>query len=138
MLNGKEWNNFALKKRSLRVTDPVGIQRETYFLSLPYRYAIPLMTCSLFLHWLVSQSLFLIRVKVIDFEHVEPSGKIVSKDDIRSVCGYTVISVVLAIILALIMLVTAIVFGLRRYTGQIPLAAACRYSILLCNHSNEY
>jgi len=35
-----EWSRFAHSRKPLRVTSPAGQQRSTYFLSLPYRYAI--------------------------------------------------------------------------------------------------
>lgn len=41
---------------------PQGEQRSTYWLQLPYAYSIPLITASATLHWLISQSIFLMRV----------------------------------------------------------------------------
>lgn len=61
-----EWNEFGKRKRYLRVTSPVGEQRSTHFLQLPYRYAIPLTVFSGTLHWLTSQSLFLQRLEMRD------------------------------------------------------------------------
>lgn len=55
-----EWQSYAMKKKTLRVGSPVGSQRSTYFLSLPWRYGLPLMATFTILHWTVSQSFFLI------------------------------------------------------------------------------
>ena len=38
-----EWFDFALERRYLRVTDPVGKQRSTYHLQIPYRYSLSLL-----------------------------------------------------------------------------------------------
>jgi hypothetical protein len=41
MLVGDEWSRFATHRKTLRVTHPRGIQRSTYFVSMPYKYSIP-------------------------------------------------------------------------------------------------
>jgi hypothetical protein len=60
MLVGDEWSRFATHRKTLRVTHPRGIQRSTYFVSMPYKYGIPLMIANTVLHILISQSLFII------------------------------------------------------------------------------
>lgn len=40
MLGAYEWSRFAHHRKSLQVTSPDGTQRETYYLQLPYTYAI--------------------------------------------------------------------------------------------------
>ncbi|KAH7082209.1 hypothetical protein FB567DRAFT_630623 [Paraphoma chrysanthemicola] len=52
-------NIYASKRKALRVSSPKGEQRSTYFLSLPWRYGIPLAATSALLHWTLSQSIFL-------------------------------------------------------------------------------
>ncbi|KAF2824800.1 hypothetical protein CC86DRAFT_295957 [Ophiobolus disseminans] len=54
-----EWQSFSRKPKSLRVTSPTGQQRSTYFLSLPWRYSLPLMGIFTTLHWTLSQAIFL-------------------------------------------------------------------------------
>ncbi|KAL3457959.1 hypothetical protein BJX64DRAFT_292622 [Aspergillus heterothallicus] len=52
-----EWSRYSLPKyhRGLRVSwNPQGAQRPSYFLSLPYRCAVPLIAASAMLHWLIS------------------------------------------------------------------------------------
>jgi hypothetical protein len=61
--SAREWNNYALHRKGLRVTEtPQGFQKSTHFLQLPYRWAIPLTVAQGFLHWFLSQSVFLVRV----------------------------------------------------------------------------
>lgn len=51
-----EWSRYFIHRKGLRVSEiPRGAQRSTYFLQLPYRFAIPLMITSGTLH--VSTSL---------------------------------------------------------------------------------
>lgn len=61
MLVALEWSNYSIHKKSLRVSNPTGAQRGSYFLTVPYRYGIPLLGVSSLLQWLVSQSIFLIQ-----------------------------------------------------------------------------
>ncbi|KAF2821148.1 hypothetical protein CC86DRAFT_359821, partial [Ophiobolus disseminans] len=64
MLLGHEWATYARQHKGLRLSgSPRGAQRSTYFLSLPYRFAVPLMTLSGVLHWMVSQSIFFVAIE---------------------------------------------------------------------------
>jgi hypothetical protein len=60
MLVGDEWSRFATHRKTLRVTHSRGIQRSAYFVSMPYKYGIPLTIANIILHILISQSLFFI------------------------------------------------------------------------------
>lgn len=67
MLVADEWCGFAKNRKTLRVSAPVGIQRSSYTLSMPLRYGIPMTIISLLLHWLISQSIFIVRVNKFDY-----------------------------------------------------------------------
>ena len=56
-----EWFRYFHHKRLLRVSSPVGIQKSSYFLSLPWRVGVPLMLLFMLIHWLLSQSVFVIQ-----------------------------------------------------------------------------
>ena len=72
-----EWMNFCKHKKGLRVSKPEGEQRRTYFLSLPYRYSIPLATKSMLLHWLLSQTMFVHQTNMYNSDQTpNPSGNI--------------------------------------------------------------
>ena len=66
MLVALEWSKYSTQRKSLRVSNPTGAQRSSYFLTIPYRYGIPLLGTSSLLQWLVSQSIFLIRTTNYD------------------------------------------------------------------------
>ncbi|KAK8115505.1 hypothetical protein PG984_012007 [Apiospora sp. TS-2023a] len=76
------------RRRTLRVSEPVGLQRSTYTISLPFRYGIPLYAASGVMHWLVSQSLFLARITALEDQH----GTVNVRDSF-STCGYSPIAV---------------------------------------------
>ena len=74
-----ELSHFAGMAKPMRVSSPKGSQRSTYWLQLPYRWSIPLMSAMALLHWLVSQALFVVNVKVL-----HPRGY---RMDDHSFCG---------------------------------------------------
>ena len=74
MLVGSERGRFATHRKTLRVTHPRGIQRSSFFVSMPFKYSIALMLANTVLHFLTSQSLFII-------------GVITPSDDDRTVTG---------------------------------------------------
>jgi hypothetical protein len=81
----KEFDNLAKNQKGLRMSDRTrGKQRASHFLTLPIRYALPLMACSSAMHWLCSQSLFLVR-----FDGKSSSGQLDEKDRLVQL-GYNV------------------------------------------------
>ncbi|KAJ5210104.1 hypothetical protein N7491_009916 [Penicillium cf. griseofulvum] len=51
-----EWSGYAIHRKGLRVSNNAQLsQRSQYFLSIPYRYSMPLLAASATLHWLISQ-----------------------------------------------------------------------------------
>ena len=51
-------------RKTLRVSAPEGIQRSSYFVSMPWKYGIPLISSMSVLHWLISQSVFVYVAEV--------------------------------------------------------------------------
>jgi len=49
---------------------PAGNQRSTYFLHLPCRFGLPLVLFSGILHWLASQSMFVVAIDFYNFQGV--------------------------------------------------------------------
>ncbi|MCJ1308393.1 hypothetical protein MMC25_002046 [Agyrium rufum] len=127
-LLNQEWTSYTQKRKSLRVTDPAGAQCSTYFLQLPYTYAMPLMAFSGLLHWLVSQSIFLAQVNYYD-EQGENNDRYVI-----STCGYSCIAIVLALVVGSLLVVGSWVNSFRRYPGNIPLATTGSAAISAACH----
>jgi hypothetical protein len=125
-----EWNDHASSRRGLRVTDPTAgsQQREAYFLQLPYRWAVPLVVCSGFLHWLLSQSLFLVRILYYD-----QSGTFLPEVS-KSACGYSIFSLFIFSIVFMLMLGAIFVFTFRQVDVKIPPAQHCSLVISAACH----
>ena len=135
MLAGLEWSQMAWQKKSLRVSQrPQGEQRGSYFLHLPYRYAIPLLGFSAAMHWLVSQSIFLIAV-----ERYDPQGypSTIDSGGEHYTCSWSPLAVLLVICGGVLMTAGAIGMGLRKYQPGMPLGGTNSAVIAVVCHVVE-
>lgn len=122
-------NPTLTPNKPLRVSSKAeGAQRTSYFLGLPSRYSLPLMTCYAALHWLVSQSLFYIRVFFYDVH-----GRYVESADINA-CGWSPMAIIFAIAIGGLMVLMLFALGMGRFKSHIPLAASCSAAISAACH----
>ncbi len=128
MLLAAEWNDYAHERKPLRVTQATGSQRSTYRLQLPYKYSIPLMIISAFLHWLVSQSLFLARVTLYSRTGGADSERSIST------LGYSFMPMLTAITIGAMTVLIGILHGFRLYKPGIPLVGSCSAAISAACH----
>ncbi|ORY71967.1 uncharacterized protein BCR38DRAFT_418535, partial [Pseudomassariella vexata] len=136
------------KRKPLRVSEPVGIQRSSYFISLPLRYGVPLYVTSGIMHWLVSQSLFLARITALTPDGVQ------DYDSSFSTCGYSPIAIIIstfelrvlvpapdayegtiAIIVGAVLVLFIVVLGLRRYDGTMRMVSTNSRAISAACHT---
>lgn len=138
MLGAKEWSRFASSRRALRVTAPVTGQMSTYYLQLPYTFAIPLLFLSGTLHWLMSSSLFLADVTFIDDTGTGDTFNLAAgSDDWNhgiSTAGYSCIAIFCAIVVGSVAVLAAIVVGFRQFDSEIPLVGNCSAAISAACH----
>ncbi|KAJ5373602.1 hypothetical protein N7517_005608 [Penicillium concentricum] len=130
MLSAVEYDNYAKERKPLRVSWPRGSQRSTYYLSLPYRYSIPLLIVSAVLHWLVSQSFFFVQVILFD-RHGVPQT---SPPEVLVTCGYSPVAIIFAIIVGGSLPIVALALGLRHFRSHMPLAGQCSAAISAACH----
>lgn len=126
MASSHEWNTLATSRKGLRVTRPSGEQRSTYFLQLPYRWALPLIVTSGVLHWLLSQAFFLIR---IDW-HTE-DGKL---DKWKSACGVSFSSLFTFSFVAFLLVCGLLFIARWPMLARLPLAENCSLMISAASH----
>jgi hypothetical protein len=124
---GQEWYHWSAangpsKRRGLRVSSPEPTQRSSYFISLPYRFGIPIMVASSTLHWLISQAIFVVNTKAFDADgQANPSYD-------TSRVGFSSLGIIMALSLGLGMVAVLFGFGFRSFpSGQerMPLASTC-------------
>jgi hypothetical protein len=132
MLVAREWSKYSTHRKALRVSNPTGAQRSSYFLSVPYKYGIPLLVCSSLLQWLVSQSVFLIRT--LNFDPTS-TGTLASQSNR---VGFSPIGIIAAYALTGLMFLVLLLlaFGMRFPSGNkgMPLVATCSAAISASCH----
>lgn len=127
MIGGLEWSQFGVLRKPLRVSSlRQGDQRTRHVLQLPYRFSIPLVACSVLVHWLISQSLFLIAVETED-----------SGDWSFLKLGYSPIAIVFVLIVSCLLVVAIIVVGLFRLPSAMPVVGSCSLAIAAACHHYE-
>lgn len=125
-----EWASYSLQRKGLRVShDRTGAQRATYFLQLPYRLGVPLMVMSTALHWLVSQSIFLVSIETYDV-----NGLPKEEEERIATCGYSPLAIICLLVVSGLVVVFTLVQGgkvlrsegmPRVGSNSVGIAAAC-------------
>lgn len=130
-----EWETYADQRKGLRVSGtPHGEQRCTYFLQLPYRIALPLMVLSGVLHWIVSQSIFLVSVQSYEYSTETQSWSDASIGSTLS-CGYSPLAIILTMSAGVLMILILFITGMIRFRTAMPVAASCSAAIAAACHT---
>lgn len=136
MAQAAEWSSFSYERKGLRVTQPRGAQRSTYWLHLPYRYGIPLMAASMTMHWLISQSIFLARIQR---RTITASNGLDVKHNSAVTCGYSIMPIIFSISLGCVMLfILWLIALLKRLPGHMPLIGSNSAVISAACHCAEH
>lgn len=110
----EEWSRFAIRRRGLRTSETSGDQRSTYWLSIPFRYSIPLLIIGIFHHWILSSSCFLVRF---------PPSQEGGPDDKLSNIGWGNPAGTIFCITNVLVFGAVYMVGLRRLASKMPIAA---------------
>ncbi|EHY56089.1 hypothetical protein HRR83_006539 [Exophiala dermatitidis] len=128
-----EWSGFATERKPLRVSKPKGAQRSTHFLQLPYKIALPMMIVAGFLHWMISQALFLVVVR-----QYNATGTLYSPIAVVS-CGFSPIAMIVVMVAGAAIIIATIVLGCaRHYNPMMPLAGSCSAAISAACHQPDW
>lgn len=118
-----------------------GAQRDTYFLQLPYRYSIPLLIFSGGLHWLISQTFFLVNLEVYapsddatSMERVTHEGSGVGV----TACVWSPLGTLCVFVGVILMWRFLVVAQTRRLRfGVMPVAGSCSAAISAACHPDS-
>ncbi|KAF2823774.1 hypothetical protein CC86DRAFT_327712 [Ophiobolus disseminans] len=126
----REWESYAQKRKGLRVSSvPCGEQRSTYFLQLPYRIAVPFMIISGFLHWIISQSFFLVSVQLYAHSAAEGWKERLDNPATRVSIGYSLLPMVVGVVVGGCLLVGILAVGFTRFETAMPVVSSCSAAI---------
>ncbi|OAL04396.1 hypothetical protein IQ06DRAFT_267583 [Phaeosphaeriaceae sp. SRC1lsM3a] len=129
MFIAKEWSTYLHERKPLRVTATLGQQRSTYWLTVPYRYAIPMTVVSGAFHWLASQSLFMVQITVTD----SLTREISEKEQI-STLGFSPFALILTCALATLIASSGLAMGRLKFPAGMPVAGSCSAAISAACH----
>ncbi|OHF03303.1 hypothetical protein CORC01_01356 [Colletotrichum orchidophilum] len=139
-----EWDRYGNENesKSLRVSSTrKGSQRDTYFLQLPYRYSLPLVIFSGGLHWLISQSFFLVNLEVYAPSDDATSMVRVTNGGSRAgvtACGWSPLGVLCVLVVIILMMGFLIITERRRLRfGAMPVAGSCSAAISATCHPDS-
>ena len=147
MFVSRSWALFIDKPQCLRVSTPNGKQKSSYFLSLPFRYSMPLSACSILLHWLLSQSWFVVQTRVFTSTGEEEGDGFVREPSLdSSVIGYSSIGIILSLATLVLFLIGLVTLGSRKLPYRrahrvvdsevirMPLVSTCSAAIAAACH----
>ena len=129
MASNREWNRFSVRgavkhaPKTLRTSCPVGQQQRTYFLQLPFRFAVPLIMVSAILHWLISQSIFLATVS-----YYRADGTLKEAFAVAS-CGFSPMGMILVLITGVAMLLVLVGISMIPAEKGMPIVRSCSLAI---------
>ncbi|KAI6082383.1 hypothetical protein F4821DRAFT_216117 [Hypoxylon rubiginosum] len=138
----REWSLFSESYQGLRVTDPKGDQYSTYRLQLPYKYSIPLIAISIFLHWLLSNTIYLFvslggyygTTGFISGDLVDPS----LPPNTAIAVGYSGKSLLAMLVVSCVLITIPFILSFKRLppnmvnigSNSLAISAACHASVL--------
>lgn len=128
MATAHEYNQLGSHRKGLRVSKPEGEQRETYFLQLPLRWGIPLNACSGVLHWLASQTLFIVRLDRIKFDGSWDKG------DSVAAFGFSTSALLALFVVHIALQIFVLVIASFQFTEAVPFSGNCSWVISAACH----
>lgn len=130
IFTAREYCFFAFETRHLRVATPAGDQLGPWLLGMPFGWGIAFNILQTLLHWLISQSLFVVDI-LISNENGMPDF---NRDSILN-CGFSPLAVTCALVVILVMFLAIIILGLIKLPrGSPPLAGNCSAAITAACH----
>ena len=129
MLISEDYSQFGKRPETLQVSNPSGTQRSAFLLSLPTRYGIAVLSLMALLHWFLSTVITVVRVRVFDDSLQKWTGTATTS------CGWYPIAIAECLVVGGILTLALLIFGLRRHSSDIPLAATCSAAISAACHA---
>lgn len=128
-----ELSRYGSARKPLRVSAPIGMQRSSHFLSLPYRFGIPLSICSGLMNWFISQSVFFVRTVAYNSDGTKDPPNDTPND--TSGVGFSPIGIIFAFSLAVAMLLAlGDVAFIKKYPDTMPLMSTNSAAISAACH----
>ncbi|KAL1637613.1 hypothetical protein SLS58_009286 [Diplodia intermedia] len=110
----EEWSHNAYRPAALRVSRPQGSQRSTS------------------LHWIISQSIFLVKV-----DGKDARGGYNDDGTSAITCGYSPLGMIITLLVGVLFMLSIAALGIRKLKPGIPLAGSCSAAISAACHGPD-
>jgi hypothetical protein len=137
MFLAQDWSKFAFRAQPLMTSKPVGKQRGTWLLGAPLEWGLALYALQTLLHWLVSQSIFVVQIIVYNKDGSPRAYDPQTTNDFSHIsnCGYSPIAIIFSVIAAGFLMLSAILLLWRRFPeGSPPVVSTCSAAISAACH----
>ncbi|KAF2737270.1 hypothetical protein EJ04DRAFT_510377 [Polyplosphaeria fusca] len=137
MAGALEWESYARYRKGLRVSGQSdGDQRATYFLQLPYRFAVPLIAFSILLHFLVSRVVSMVIIDRYVFDLVREEWQLAERTENCGIyqCHFSLLAMIVIIVVGGSLVLALMATSMRRLLTDMPAAANCSLIISAACH----
>lgn len=111
MFTSSHWSLLGSRPTAMLVSNPVGKQKSRWWFGSPWAWALPFMGLSMLLHWLCSQSLFLIQIDI--YNSLSADELDVFERQLTN-AAYSPIAAIVALVTGFLLPALAIVVGLKQ------------------------
>ncbi|KAH7341227.1 hypothetical protein BKA66DRAFT_448311 [Pyrenochaeta sp. MPI-SDFR-AT-0127] len=134
-MEAQEWNDLASAHKLLRVSSSVS-KASRFWLSLPPLYSISLMVFSAVLHWLVSQAIFMTKIRFLNFAGgpSERFGGGESRPGELLAASYSTGAILLCFLMSFVMVSGLLLVGAQKLRNQMTLVSSCSAAIAAACH----
>lgn len=133
MLAAAEYSSYGVDRKPLQVTWPVkgSQQHSIYWLSVPYQYDIPIMVLYMILHWLVSESIYYVRMTPYSVDDQPLYNTETSS------LALAPLPLFFAVVVGFLMISFLVALSFRRFKSTMRLAGPCSAAISAACHPSK-
>lgn len=128
MVMADEYAGFGSIRKALRVSQPRVKQRSTFWLQIPYKYSVPMLSSAALLHWLIARSLFFVELDVVG------ANGLTRIDSGITGCAFSPGAALAASALWGLLIVLLLQYARHRFHSFIPVAGSCSLAISAACH----
>ena len=129
MFLAADWSIFGIKGHPLMVKNARGEQRGMWLLGAPLVWGAPLLVLQIILHWLISQSIFVISLNIHNPDGSPNQGRPYYRN-----CGYSPIAIIFTIVATILLMLSAMLMACRKLPSAAPVVATCSAAISAACH----
>lgn len=128
MAFARDWSRYEFQPQKLMVSSPRGDQRGVWLLGLPWSAGVFLLLMQMLLHFLISQSVFPVRIQTYNEKGEIDPAHLVSN------IGYSPVAMFVSVIVCVFLLWLLMWVGKGHMPSNIPIVGTCSAAISAACH----